>query len=504
MNKKPLILVIIIILFFTVQTLAVSQNRQAFHPRLESDPKAAEYYRIGSRTSGFSWTEYAEICLWASGDVNLTNMQKLTNAVNSLINANDLPRSGKDRAEYILEFMHANILKAYSLNQTRVDTIFTNGRFNCVSSAALYAILCKAASVNTSGVVTRHHAFVIAHVDGQNIDVETTNRFGFDPGNRKEFHDQFGALTGFTYVPANNYRDRQTINQIELASLIFNNRIVEFEKANRFADAVPLAIDRAVFLLGNSITRENASSGTIFENPRKELIDRLLNYGASLLRANREEDALVWAVSASAGYPDTARWQEFIMAAVNNRVARFLRERKIQNARNFLDANASLLSQEDFTRLDSQIIDSDLLRRANGIRTAAEADEILNDIETARNSGKLNQGRAREIIIFTTLKTAALLCAPTAQGSAQNRNWRAAIAYLENALSRFGANRELEQNLKTYRDNLATDYHNRFAAEWNRKNYAEAERILSEGLAEFPDNRQLLSNRETVNRQKTQ
>ncbi|MCL2175307.1 MAG: hypothetical protein FWB73_04595 [Treponema sp.] len=497
MNKKPLIFVIFIILSFTVLTLAVAQNRQVSHPRLESDPKAVEYYRIGSRTSGFSWTELAEICLWASGDVNLTSMQKLTNAV-TVLNSGDLPRSGKDRAIYILEYMHTNILKSYSLNQTRVDTIFTNGRFNCVSSAALYMILCKSAGVNTSGVMTRHHAFVIAHIDGQNIDVETTNRYGFDPGNRKEFHDQFGALTGFTYVPATNYRDRQTINQIELASLIFNNRIVELEKTNRYADAVPLAIDRAVFLLGNSITRENAPSGTIFENPRKDLLDRLLNYGASLLRANREEDALVWAASASARYPDSARWQEFVMAAVNNRVARFLRERKIPDARNFLDVNASLLSQDDFSRLDTLIIDSELLRRANNIRTAAEADEILNDIETARNSGKLNQGRARELLTFTIQKTAALLCAPPA------RDWRAAVSYLENALSRFGANRELEQNLKTYRDNLATDYHNRFAAEWNKKNYAEAERILNEGLSEFPDNRQLLSNRDIVNKQKAQ
>jgi hypothetical protein len=44
----------------------------------------------------------------------------------------------------------------------------------------------------------------------------------------------------------------------------------------------------------------------------------------------------------------------------------------------------------------------------------------------------------------------------------------------------------------------ATDYHNRFATAWNRRNYDEAERILNEGLAKFPDDRQLLSNKETI------
>jgi len=499
-NKKPSInLFLFIILFFTVQTLTFAQNRQPAQPRLEPDPKAIEYFRIGSRSSGFSWAELAQICLWTSGDVNLTNIQKLTNAVTALNNSADLPRSDREKAEFILEYMHRNILKTYSLYQTRLDTIFTNGSFNCVSSAALYMILCKSAGLNTSGVMTKHHAFIIVHIEGNNIDVETTNRYGFEPGNRKEFHDQFGALTGFSYVPANNYRDRQTINQIELASLIFNNRIADFERANRYADAVPLAIDRAVLLLGDSITGNISSSAeTIFENPEKDLFERLFNYGAFLLRANREEDALSWALAASAKYPDNARWQEFIMAAVNNRITRFLRDKKVSDARNFLNKNFSFLSREDNQKFDNLVTDAELLYRANNIKTDTEANEIINAAETARNNGKIDEGRSREIITFTVQKAAALLCAPP------GRNWRAAIIYIENALSRFGANRDLEQNLKIYRDNLVADYHNRFATEWNKRNYAEAERILNEGLAEFPDNRQLLSNRETVNRQKSQ
>ena len=469
-----------------------SQSRQ--FPRLEPEARALEFYRLG--LNGYSWTNLAEISLWASGDSSLSNLQRIRGAVEALNSSNELPKDSKEKAEFILTFMHGNFLRSYSLYQTRVDTIFANGSFNCVSSAVFYVILCESAGLNASGVITRDHALVTVHIDGQDIDVETTNRYGFDPGNRKEFHDQFGRLTGFSYVPARNYRDRMTISKIELVSLILNNRIADHERANRFAEAVPLAVDRAALLSGDSlvVTDEILSSESLFEDPRKSLLDRVFNYGASLLRANREEDALSWASAASPRYPATERWQEFILAAVNNRAARFLRENKITEARNFLENNKAFLTNANYAQLNLVLVDAQLLSRAGQITNSAEGDNVISAVEQARNSGVLDEKRASELRTFAIQKTAAVLCAPPA------RNWRAAIQYIEASLNRFGANRELEQALQTYRGNLATDYHNRFAAEWNRRNYEEAQRILNEGLGEFPNDRQLLSDRETVNR----
>jgi tetratricopeptide (TPR) repeat protein len=473
------------------------QNTPPAFPRLEPDPKALEYYRLGRQNSGYSWTELAEISLWAStGEPSLTGMERIRAAVETLKNSPNLPASDREKAEFILDFMHSNFLRSYSLYQTRVDTIFTNGRFNCVSSAVLYVILCESSGINTSGVITRDHALVTVHVNGEDIDVETTNRYGFDPGSRKDFHDQFGRLTGFTYVPARNYRDRQTIGKIELISLILNNRIAELERANRYAEAVPLAVDRTALLFGDALavnTAENASA-SLFEDPRKNLMDRLLNYGAALLRANREEDCLNWTVIASSRFPDIERWQELSMAAVNNRIARFIREGRTGDARNFLESHRTLLTDSGYAQLNGVLLDSELLRRANQISAAADGEAVVSAIEQARNSGALAERRAGELITFAVLKTASLY--------APARNWREAIRYLESVLARFGANRDIEQALQTYMGNLAADYHNRFAAEWNRRNYDEAERILNEALTEFPNNRQLLSDRETVNRRR--
>ncbi|MDR0324390.1 MAG: hypothetical protein LBI12_08100, partial [Treponema sp.] len=206
---------------------------------------------------------------------------------------------------------------------------------------------------------------------------------------------------------------------------------------------------------------------------------------------NREEDSLRWAAEIASRFPDD-RWQEFILAAVNNRVTRFIREGKTNEARNFLEIYKTNILYANYSQLDSIITDAELLRSANQILAAADGDAVVNAIVNARSSGKITERRAAELITFAVQKSAAILCAAPA------RDWRAAIRYIENALSRFGANRELEQALRTYRNNLAVEYHNRFAAEWNNRNYEAAERILNEGLAEFPADRQLLANRDIV------
>jgi tetratricopeptide (TPR) repeat protein len=367
-------------------------------------------------------------------------------------------------------------------------------------------ILCTSAGLNVSGVMTKDHAFVMVHISGQNIDVETTNIHGFDPGSRKEFNDQISGITGFAYVPAQNYRDRQTIGQMELISLIMNNRIAELEKQNRYADAVPIAVDRAAFLSGNvTAVSKTTNPGSIFSDPRQDMMDRHFNYGAMLLKAGREEDCLRWAATVIATYPQDTRpadssgedrWQEFILAAANNRIIKFTRANQRTQARNFLESHKALLSPVNYLQLDATLVDSELLDSANKIRTAVEGASVIEAIDEARTKGRIVEKRAAEILTFAILKTASVLSA------APGRDWRAAIEFIQASIDRFGANRELEQSLQSYQGNLAADYHNRFAAAWNNRNFDEAERILNEGLAEFPDNRQLLANRETVNRQR--
>jgi len=140
------------------------------------------------------------------------------------------------------------------------------------------------------------------------------------------------------------------------------------------------------------------------------------------------------------------------------------------------------------------LLETELLAAANRIRAVNNGDAVISAVQQALENGRISGSRAAEIRTYAVNKTAAVLCAAPA------RDWRAAIAYIENAIARFGADRELEQAMRTYKGNLAADYHNRFADAWNKKKFDEAERILSEGLAEIPDDRRLLSDRESVNK----
>jgi len=493
--KKPIILTLLLFPAYAI----FAQSAIVF-PRLEPEARAYNYHRLLTQKDSLSWTELAEISLWASGNLSEANLDKIRKAVESLNKANGLPSSGREKAEFILTYMHKNILKSYSLFQTRIDIIFSNGSYNCVSSAVLYMILCTSAGIDVSGVVTKDHALAMVHINGEDIDVETTNRYGFDPGNKKEFNDQFGRTTGFAYVPARNYRDRQTISKIELISLILNNRISDYERQYRYSDSVPLAIDMAALLVGETLgsVSKSKSQNSLFEDPNSFLIDRIFNYGTWLLRSEKEEDCIKWAAAASPVFPDTKRWQDFIVAAVNNKISKFLREKKLTDARNFLEARKNELTQASYTQFDNLLTDAELLNSADRISSIDDGNNVISAIERSLANGKLNSKRAVELITYAVQKTALQLCA------APGRDWRSAINYIESKLNRFGANSELEQSLRTYRNNLATEFHNRFAAEWNKRNFDEAENILNKGLAEFPSDQQLLADMETIKKQRRQ
>jgi hypothetical protein len=144
--------------------------------------------------------------------------------------------------EKALSFLHKNLLTNYSLMQTRVDTAVNTGVYNCVSSAVLYMIFARSVGLSVSGARTQDHAFCVVLANGQQIDVETTNPFGFNPGSKKEFSDSFGKLTGFSYVPPGNYRDRRSIGEKEMLSLILYDRVSEYGEARLYRDALQPAV----------------------------------------------------------------------------------------------------------------------------------------------------------------------------------------------------------------------------------------------------------------------
>jgi hypothetical protein len=456
-------------------------------PRLEADPKAGELNLL-ERGGVFFWQDLMDVAIWASG-ASGTSAEKrvkeiITNAAAELRRSAP-PRDLRERGEYVLTFMYDRFLKTYSTHQTRLDEIFNSGRYNCVSSAVLYTILAVSVGLDVRGVMTRDHAFATVNMGKEFIDVETTNPYGFEPGSRREFHDAFGRVTGFAYVPARNYRDRVSISQLELASLIISNRIADLESRGRYPEAVPLAVDRAALLA----RRTNPVNSSFFADPNRDLLDRIFNYGASLIAGGKEADALAWCDTAWRHYGSTestagdSRWREFTHAALNNYLVKLLKGQQIAEARTLLTQYTARLSREQYSQLNTLVVDSELLKRISRIGGTEDAEAVLRTIAAAEHQSTLSRDRAEEMRNFILIKQGERIAAE--QGPP------AAIAYTEAAIARYGRNPRLEEALQVHRSNRLADLHNGFANLFNRREYETARQFILTALTEFPGNRQL-------------
>jgi hypothetical protein len=449
-------------------------------PGLDPDPQALAYARLGASRS-YSWQELAGIALWASGgEAGSRFMDRILAAAAELRADPSLPADPRGRGEFILSYIHRGLLKRYADRQTRVDEIFVNGRYNCVSSAVLYLILAASQGLEGWGVMTRDHAFVTIRAGKETIDVETTNPYGFDPGSRQEFHDEFGRLTGFAYVHPRNYRDRTDLSPLELISLIFTNRIFDLESRGHYGNSVSLALNRAGLLS----RRSHPVASPFFADPGQDLLDRLLNFGISLVKAGKEDEALRWALLARERYPHP-RWEAFIYGALNNFLVKLIRSQRFAEAREVLAGYGPALSQDNAERLNILIIDAELVHQSSRIRTVSDAEASLRAIGSAQNSRALSPSRAEEMRTFVLLKEGEILAA--------SQGWRAAMNFLEEAMNRYGRTSRLDNALQVFRSNRTMEIHNQFADLFNHRKYPEARRVAAEGLAELPGNRQLQS-----------
>lgn len=200
------------------------------------------------------------------------------------------------RAEALLSFLHARILKRCGESQTRVDRAVLTGEYNCVSSAVLYAYLAKKAGLSVSGVRTPDHALCVVDLPGRPVDVETTNRYGFDPGSKKEFQDSFGRITGYAYVPPGRKEARRGIGDREFLGLILSNRIAELELQGRWDESVGLAFDYDA-LVGSP-------------ESRPFLLDRISNFEAGRHARNDWDGAFSALTAAAAALGPSPRLAE--------------------------------------------------------------------------------------------------------------------------------------------------------------------------------------------------
>ncbi len=405
------------------------------------------------------------------------------------------------KAEKILGSMHDKYLRTYSAHQSNLDLVFSSGSFNCVSSAVMYLIFARAAGLEVAGIMTADHAFCILSVPGRSIDIETTTRFGFDPGSRKEFRDSFGSTTGFAYVPQKNYAGRATISVRRLVSLILSNRVAEFDRQNHYLFSVGLGVDfysvekdaeartfmfarfrNAAGELSNtgnySATLEfiDAVHSRYGEEPGLDKVARIAvdNWLGDLGRAGDWSRGVDLILANRASPEKSLRSADFVKTATHNQVL------SLSEAGDFDGARRLITS-----RIASGLIAATERAPYDGIIGKALFNRSQESPDYASGLALLNASEVRSSIKSSDIENARVyLAAREAQRLETTRSSLDAWKFLSG--SGLADAVKVRDLVTLYRNNAIVEAHNRFVALFKAKRYAEARVSIAESLAIFP------------------
>jgi tetratricopeptide (TPR) repeat protein len=383
------------------------------------------------------------------------------------------PSDPEARAEALLSVLHARILRRYVETQTRVDRAVLTGEYNCVSSAVLYAYLAKKAGLSVTGVRTPDHALCVVDLQGRPVDVETTNRYGFDPGSKKEFLDSFGRITGYAYVPPSRRDARRAIGDREFLGLILSNRIAELELKGRWDESVGLAFDYDA-LVGSP-------------ESRSFLLDRISNLTAGRHARNDWDGAFSALAEAAAALGPSPRLTELEALTAQAALSWF-------GSRRDWDGGLDYARRIPAAAVPDPRVQGLLRALAEGrlrdtVRTAPFA-QAVPAVEEALASGILDARGRAELLEY--------LYGTEANAEAKRAGWLAGLAVLERGLARVPGSGALASARRVFRSNWTAEVHNRFAAHFNARRFEEAARALEEGLALDPGNPTLLRDLETL------
>ena len=411
-----------------------------------------------------------------------------------------------ERAEAILGFLHEGILRAYRADASTLDGILDTGLFNCVSSAVLYAIAARSEGLAVAAAKTADHAFCTVLAGGRSVDVETTDPYGYDPGNKKEFKDSFGRVTGFAYVPPGAYGDRVAIDAAGLVGLILCNRAADLERAGRFAEAERMGADYASLCPG--------------PDSLAFLADRLNNLIADLEDRRDYVRAAGLAELAAASLPGQARLADLARTAEYNLAASMAQAGNWAGA---FDAALSLSSSSPSDASAASLVSSSLSGLAQaiaakgdfagarkaiadralraGAKAAAAAYAVVGDAELVAAVASLSPDEASavankvlaagEVGAQRYAQAIEAIFSAEAGRLADRGDWLGAAAASDRGLAALASagitgDGSLERLSRDLRHNYAVDAHNAFAKLYNSGDFRGARAVLQSALGAMP------------------
>ncbi len=149
----------------------------------------------------------------------------------SLSDMNGKKLNDYNRAEFILHFLHKNLFKKViegtgaGFNIGIRDTL-SSGLYNCYRSALIYNALMEYHGYKTYLVLVPDHIYSVVEINNKQIDVETTNQFGYDPFNKglpefKRLFDEKNIMFRKT-----TYYSKTPIDNISVLTSVYSNRML--------------------------------------------------------------------------------------------------------------------------------------------------------------------------------------------------------------------------------------------------------------------------------------
>ena len=513
----PLLLLSICSCMVTAQTNPTATN--AWKTILTPD---STLVKVGTLKDPVEATLMARASLIVSGvpaTYLATYERKLKTVIDTVVGKTKSVSGNAARAEAALVELHAGgVFKHYEENATTLIDILDTGTYNCVSSAVLYLLVLKNMGVQANGVDTPDHAFVIVDIDGRKIDVETTNRHGFDPGSKKDFTDEFGRITGFSYVPPGEYAKREIIGQKALISLILSNRVVVLEQKNDYPSSLKLGVE--VNAIRNDskgkqflMDRINNMMVQLYEKQDYINADALANAAVATLGKLTElkEDLQIATYNLAVLYENSGRYTEALeeiadiksqglvndkllevgRVSLHNLIQKLLQQGDIAAARTAIDKWDSVLGTKLVKDLDFQILEAELINAAQN----KPFKEALAVLDKAVANGFADKGRIEELVLY--------LYGKEANRTAATGDWLAAADIALQGVKRVPGNAQLTQAAAGFRKNYVVTIHNQFAQLFNAKQYEQARTLLLGALKTMPEDKTLLDDLKTVQAQLT-
>lgn len=393
-----------------------------------------------------------------------------------------------ERAEQVLVLMYENALKRYSLNQSRLDELFSSHTYNCVSASVLYAALATAVGLKVRGNVTKDHAFCTVYVrtggGEQKIDVETTNPNGFNPGTRKPLETN-GQGTAYLLVPKKYYAGRVEVSLSLLVSSVGRNLVSAFNERDDYEHAVPLAVARFPYALTAS---EQAAVRADFDTVSS-------NYALFLDSRNQSEAAAFWLESVYARYGKSDYLSETYDVVSHNAAAALLNARDYAGCAAFLENHRMHMSRNTAAALDNALFLSAADSELHAL-SESSPDMALSRIRELRLDARAFEPAAKkrldEFCEYCWHQKIQLLT--------DAADYLSAARLADEGLTEVPQSRTLQALKKQSLHNHAVGIHNRFAGLANKGRYEEALSVIEQGLKENPGNATLKNDLATIRR----